>query len=155
MVYKIFYLIVLEIYRLCRRILTCAVDKGADIWAFDGILYECLKCKRAFEGETVTETPASALTKEPEWEKIPANVAPLRRRCLEKDTRRRLRDMGESMAWIESTPESSPVKRPWFVWGVAAIFAPAPEGKHFLLVRPVSESSPFIVVLNWISLLRE
>src|SRR5512146_1435523 len=57
-----------------------AVDKRADIWAFGCILYECLSGRRAFEGETVTETLAGILTKEPEWDAIPREVRPLLRR---------------------------------------------------------------------------
>ena len=98
-----------------------AVDKRADIWAFGCILYECLTGKRAFEGETVTETLAAVLTREPEWEKVPARVRPLLRRCLEKDPKKRLRDIGDAYALLESAPESVPAKRPWFAWGVAIV----------------------------------
>jgi len=103
-----------------------AVDKRADIWAFGCILYECLTGKRAFEGETVTETLAAVLTRELEWEKVPAKARPVLRRCLEKDPKHRLRDIGESMAWIESSPDSSPVKRPWLAWSIAAVFLSSP-----------------------------
>ena len=90
-----------------------AVDKRADIWAFGCILYECLTGKRAFEGETVTETLAAVLTRDPEWARVPGKARPVLGRCLEKDPKRRLRDIGESMAWIESAAESSPRKRSW------------------------------------------
>jgi eukaryotic-like serine/threonine-protein kinase len=93
-----------------------SVDKRADIWAFGCILYECLTGKRAFEGETVTETLASVLTKELDWDEIPAKIRPLLRRCLEKDTKKRLRDIGEAMVWAESAPESAPVKRSRLAW---------------------------------------
>ncbi|MBN1568000.1 MAG: protein kinase [Acidobacteria bacterium] len=93
-----------------------SVDKRADIWAFGCILYECLTGKRAFEGETVTETPASVLTREPDWEKIPAEVQRLLRRCLEKDRKKRLRDIGDSFALLESAPVSTPVKRAWLAY---------------------------------------
>ncbi len=98
-----------------------AVDKRADIWAFGCILYECLTGKRAFKGGTVTEALASVLTKDPEWEKIHAKAKPLLRRCLEKDPKKRLRDIGEAMAWIEIPPESEPVRRPWLAWGTATL----------------------------------
>ena len=97
-----------------------AVDKRADIWAFGCILYECLTGKRAFEGETVTETLVAVLTREPEWEKAPAKVRPLLCRCLERDPKKRLRDIGEAMVWIENAPESAPAKRPWLAWIWAA-----------------------------------
>jgi eukaryotic-like serine/threonine-protein kinase len=103
-----------------------AVDKRADIWAFGCILYECLTGKRAFEGETVTETLAAVLTKEPEWEKIPAKVQPLLRRCLERDPKKRLRDIGDAMAWIDFAPviapESTPAKRPGVWKSIAILF---------------------------------
>jgi eukaryotic-like serine/threonine-protein kinase len=100
------------------------VDKRADIWAFGCILYECLTGNRAFEGETVTETLAAVLTKEPEWEKVPAKAHPLLRRCLEKDPKNRLRDIGDTYALLEAAPETAPAEknRSWIGWTVAAVF---------------------------------
>ncbi len=98
-----------------------AVDKRADIWAFGCILYECLTGRRAFEGETVTETLAAVLTKEPEWDKIPTNVQTLLRRCLERDPKKRLRDIGDAFALLETAPASAPVKRAWIAWSIAAL----------------------------------
>jgi serine/threonine-protein kinase len=51
-----------------------AVDKRADIWAFGVVLFEMLTGKRLFEGETVSETLAHVLTKEPDWEQVPSKV---------------------------------------------------------------------------------
>ncbi len=76
------------------------VDKRADIWAFGCILYECLTGKRAFPGDTVTESMAAILRGEPEWGSLPAdtpgNVRAVLRRCLQKDPRERLRDIGDA-----------------------------------------------------------
>src|SRR5271169_6429579 len=69
------------------------VDKRADIWAFGVVLYEMLTGERLFEGETVSDTLIEVATKEPPWEPIPAQVRRLLRRCLEKDPKRRLRDI--------------------------------------------------------------
>jgi serine/threonine protein kinase len=102
-----------------------AVDKRADIWAFGCILYECLTGKRAFEGETVTETLASVLTREPEWEKVSAKVHFLLRRCLEKDPKKRLRDIGDAYAFLEIAPQPMHTKRPWLWMTVAAVFMAA------------------------------
>lgn len=77
------------------------VDKRADIWAFGVVLYEMLTGRRLFNGETVTETLAAVLEREPKWEAVPAMARPLLRRCLEKDPKKRLRDIGEAMAWVE------------------------------------------------------
>ncbi|MGD0135502.1 MAG: serine/threonine-protein kinase, partial [Bryobacteraceae bacterium] len=72
-----------------------AVDKRADIWAFGVVLYEMLTGKQLFEGETVSDTLAQVLTKEPDWQQVPAKVRRLLRACLEKDPKRRLRDIGD------------------------------------------------------------
>jgi Tol biopolymer transport system component len=100
-----------------------SVDKRADIWAFGCILYECLTGKRVFEGETVTETLAAVLTRDPELEKVPAKMHPLLYRCLEKDPRKRLRDIGDAYPLLEGAPEAVPAKRPWLAWSVAAVLA--------------------------------
>jgi eukaryotic-like serine/threonine-protein kinase len=81
------------------------VDKRADIWAFGCVLYEMLTGRRAFGGETVTEVLARILEREPDFASLPARVPPqvarLLRRCLEKDPRRRLRDIGEARFELE------------------------------------------------------
>ena len=70
------------------------VDRRTDLWAFGVVLYELLTGKRAFEGDSVTETVAHILTQSPDWTLLPANTpAPIRtvlRRCLEKNPARRL-----------------------------------------------------------------
>jgi hypothetical protein len=119
-----------------------AVDKRADIWAFGCILYECLAGKRAFEGETVSETLAAVLTREPDWEKVPAKTRPLLWRCLEKDPKKRLRDIGEAMAWIESAPESAPMKRPWLAWGLAIFCLVGALVLGFLYFRQAPVEAP-------------
>ena len=70
------------------------VDKRADIFAFGAVLYELLTGKRAFEGETITETLAKILESEPEWKALPDNtpwrIRELLHRCLTKDPHDRL-----------------------------------------------------------------
>jgi serine/threonine-protein kinase len=76
------------------------VDKRADIWAFGCILYECLAGERPFGGETITETLAAMLKGEPDWQVLPAatpwKLTDLLHRCLQKDHRERLRDIGDA-----------------------------------------------------------
>jgi len=82
-----------------------AVDRRADVWAFGAVFYEMLSGRRAFEGDDVSEVLASVLKTEPDWSALPANLpAPVLRllkRCLEKDPKRRLRDIGEGMLQLE------------------------------------------------------
>jgi len=71
-----------------------AVDKRSDIWAFGCVLYELLAGKPAFPGETLSDTIAAVLEREPDWQALPTTtpdrVRGLLRRCLEKDRRFRL-----------------------------------------------------------------
>jgi serine/threonine-protein kinase len=80
------------------------LDRRADIWAFGAVLFEMLTATRTFGGEDVTDTIAALITKEPAWSLLPADtpvpVRSLLRRCLEKDARRRLRDIGEARILI-------------------------------------------------------
>jgi Tol biopolymer transport system component len=82
-----------------------AVDKRTDIWAFGCVLFECLTGQQAFVGETVSDTIARILRGEPDWGALPPQtperLRDLLRRCLEKDARRRLRDIGDARLELE------------------------------------------------------
>jgi len=84
------------------------VDKRADIWAFGVVLYEMLTAKRLFDGEDVGHTLASVIMREPDFSGVPEQVVPLLKRCLEKDPRKRLRDIGDAMALVQSRAGSQP-----------------------------------------------
>jgi serine/threonine protein kinase/Tol biopolymer transport system component len=81
------------------------VDKRTDIWAFGCVLFEMISGTPAFAGDTATDTIAAILGQEPQWTALPAatpaSVSRLMRRCLEKDSRRRLRDIGDARAELE------------------------------------------------------
>ncbi len=82
-----------------------AVDKRTDIWAFGCVLYEMLTGRPAFPGETISDTIAAVLEREPEWNVLPDTTLPavqrLLQRCLEKDPRRRLHDVADVRIDIE------------------------------------------------------
>jgi Tol biopolymer transport system component len=82
------------------------LDKRTDIWAFGCIVYEMLTGGAAFAGETVSDTIAAILGREPDWAALPlstpAGVRRLLTRCLEKDAKRRLRDIGDAPVELES-----------------------------------------------------
>jgi serine/threonine-protein kinase len=117
-------------------------DKRADIWAFGVVLYEMLAGQRVFQGETVSDTLAAVLTREPEWERVPAKVRRLLHRCLEKDPKRRLRDIGDAWSEIgreeEQKPQAAgPRTLPWVVAAVMAVVAAAVLWVAWRSARPV------------------
>jgi Tol biopolymer transport system component len=93
-----------------------AVDRRADIWAFGAVLFEMLTGKRLFEGETVSDVLAAVLTRQPDWRMLPAAApARLRRllaRCLERDPKQRLRDIGEARIELEAVRSGAPADLP-------------------------------------------
>ncbi|MSO48379.1 MAG: serine/threonine-protein kinase [Acidobacteria bacterium] len=98
-----------------------AVDRRADIWAFGVVLYEMLTGRRAFEGEDISTTLAAVLMKNPEWTALPAGTPPalvtLVQRCLERDPKQRLRDIGEARLLLSNPQTMS---------GRPAVAAPGP-----------------------------
>jgi hypothetical protein len=122
------------------------VDKRADIWAFGVVLYELLTGRRAFDGDDVSTTLAAVLMKDPEWGALPAvtpaPLAKLIRRCLERDPRQRLRDIGEARLLLSNadalreearpatnmTDRSRPAPRAVWIVAAAGIFAVAAFG---------------------------
>jgi serine/threonine protein kinase len=106
-----------------------AVDKRADIWAFGVVLWEMLAGRRLFEGETISHVLAAVLTKDPDLEAVPARVRLLLGRCLDKDPKKRLRDIGDAMSLVR-TPDVTTVpgapSRRWITiggWAAAVVFA--------------------------------
>ena len=111
------------------------VDKRTDVWAFGCVLYQMLTGRPAFAGETSPDTVAAVLQQEPDWAllpaRTPANITRLIRRCLEKDPKRRLRDVGDARLEIEEAltePDSHPpqlqprqIRVGWWAAAAAAV----------------------------------
>jgi serine/threonine-protein kinase len=96
------------------------VDKRADIWAFGVVLYEMLTGRRLFQGETNSDTLAAVLKEEPDCNRVPQKVQPLLRRCLERDPKRRLRDIGDAWPLLDEASHPLPTVKSSVLWRVAA-----------------------------------
>ena len=87
-------------------------DRTSDVWAFGCVLYEMLTGRRAFEGETVGEILAGILKTEPDWHRLPAEtpdgIRRLLRRCLQKDQKRRFRDIRDARLEIDDVQSGTP-----------------------------------------------
>ena len=82
------------------------VDKRTDIWAFGCVLYEMLSGRAAFSGDNITDILAAVVDREPSWDLLPvstpSNVMRVLGRCLEKDPKKRARDIGDVAADLEN-----------------------------------------------------
>ena len=107
------------------------VDKRADIWAFGVVLYEMVTGKKLFAGEDLTDTLASVVKVNPDLSGAPQQLHHVFTKCLEKDPRRRLRDIGDVWELLESDSaavgvvQTSPARSalPWGVAGTLAVVA--------------------------------
>jgi Tol biopolymer transport system component len=95
-------------------------NKRADIWAFGVVLYEMLTGGRLFEGDTAAEALAAVLRHEPDLERVPAKARKLLGSCLEKDPKRRLRDIGDACRLVEETTVSAVKPPPNKFWAAVA-----------------------------------
>ncbi len=94
------------------------VDRRADIWAFGCVLYEMLTGRLAFRGESVTDVLAAVIRSEPDWSQLPtATPLPVRvllQRCLRKNPKQRLRDIGDARVALDEVLSGSPEELPGY-----------------------------------------
>src|SRR5262245_2502136 len=113
-----------------------AVDRRADIWAYGVVLWEMLSVSRLFGGETIAHTLADVLRSPIAFDQVnaPAPITTLLQRCLDRDVKTRLRDIGEARiaitkyladpaSGIEVPRERATTSRQWVSWTVAAVVA--------------------------------
>jgi Tol biopolymer transport system component len=122
------------------------LDKRADIWAFGVVLYEMLTGRRLFEGETISDTLAAVLRAELDWSVLPKDTPPalrrLLRRCLERDRKKRLRDIADAALELGEAPEpaaaAAPRNRRWLIaaFGAAVLIAIVLAAVHFRETPP-------------------
>ncbi|MEN6606772.1 MAG: protein kinase, partial [Bryobacteraceae bacterium] len=112
-----------------------AVDKRADIWAFGVVLYEMLTGSRLFDGETVSDTLASVLKDEPDFDSVPLRVRRLLQACLKKDPKQRLHDIADAKLLLDETPPMARRPRQWLPWAGMALFCLIAVGLASLLFR--------------------
>jgi eukaryotic-like serine/threonine-protein kinase len=108
------------------------VDKRADIWAFGCVLFEMVTGRRAFGGDDITETLAAITRDQPVLNDVPVQLRTLIGRCLEKNPRQRLRDIGDAMSLVAIAGPSTDVpymrRRQWLGvagWALAGVLLAA------------------------------
>ncbi len=124
------------------------LDKRTDIWSFGCMLYEALTGQSAFAGETVSDSIAKILEREPDWDALPVDtpseIRTLARRCMRKDPMRRQRDMGDVRVAIEDSRAhlSAPVD--------ATPASSVPEDRHQMLPWAITALMTVVAaVLVW------
>ncbi len=132
------------------------VDKRTDVWAFGCVCYEMLTGTRAFDGDDVSDTLAAILRGEPDWNRlpphVPAGLAVLLKRCLEKDRRNRVADIAAARFVLNEPAIINPpaaaahvaaarrLNRERVFW--AALFVLAASTAAYLSLRPAAAPEP-------------
>jgi eukaryotic-like serine/threonine-protein kinase len=122
------------------------VDRRCDIWSFGVVLFELLSGKRAFPGESVTDTLAMVLKVEPDWSVLPpATPAPARKLldcCLKKERGERLQAIGDTRLLLETSAPAAPAPKTQTVWLWAALVVALATIAAWGWLRPRAQTIP-------------
>jgi serine/threonine protein kinase/Tol biopolymer transport system component len=137
-----------------------SVDKRADIWAFGVVLFEMLAGRQLFTGDTVSETLAAVLMRDPDFSTLPADLHPKIRemleRCLEKDPRNRYSGISDARVDIKkvladprgiltqqvSSVESQAGRRSLIPWAALTVILIAVAGTIIWHLKPAPPPEP-------------
>ena len=122
------------------------VDKRTDVWAFGCCLYEALSGNKAFDGETVSDIIGAVMRAEPDWSALPVAGRALMKRCLVKDPRQRLRDIGDARIELGAARDEGPVpavrQRAALLPFVTALMGAVVTAAVFWVAGPTSTPTP-------------
>ena len=123
------------------------VDKRSDIWSFGCVLYECLTGKCLFRGEDVSETLATVIKGEPQWNDLPTDtphlIQLLIRKCLVKDRKQRLHDISDARVDLEKAIADPN-------WGVEAGQSPAHTISNGILAVAFLLTALIALAMGWL-----
>jgi serine/threonine protein kinase/Tol biopolymer transport system component len=141
-----------------------SIDRRTDIWAFGCVLYEMLSGCRAFDGSSAPDVLAAVVRGEPDWARLPAEMPSRSRelvqRCLRKDARQRLRDIGDARLELEEPTAGladDRAARPrrsrselaaWSIAAAAAVLAALALARPWRQAPEPRETMRFSVVTN-------
>jgi eukaryotic-like serine/threonine-protein kinase len=128
------------------------VDKRADIWAFGVVLYEMVTGRQLFQGEDISQTLAAVIMNEPDLDGVPPKIRRVLQRCLEKDPKKRLRDIsGFELLLEDGVQRGIPSGRQangsllWTVVAAVSVLVCAALG--FVVWKHFHEEPPHVVKL--------
>jgi len=131
------------------------VDKRTDIWAFGCVLYEMVSGRRPFAGDQITDLIVGVVSRDPDWSVVPRPVLRLIQACLEKDPKKRLRDIADGWRLLGETSMPSgasaePASRqrmvvavPWALVAIAVCALALLGWRHFGEPRPEVRRAQF------------